>query len=93
MVVLFSLLSRDLNLLLQLAEGCGLSRFILFKEFKHFLDALLVKLLTDLVEVFGLVAPKFNFSGRKWVLAVLQRALGVLFQDVLDLLLPVDDGG
>jgi len=89
--VLVGLSSSNLNILLKLAERSSHGGLVLFKELEHLLDALLVKLLTDGVEVGGLVLPEGELSERIGVVTVLQRGLRVLLEHILDLLGPVND--
>lgn len=93
LVVLVGLLLGDLHFLLQLAEGGGVGALVLLEELEDLLDALGVELHADGVQVLGLVLPELDLGGGQGVVAVLERVLGVLLEDVLDLLLPVDDGG
>jgi hypothetical protein len=81
-----------LNFLLKLRERSCVGRFVLLKELEDLLDALRVQLLADLVQVFGLALPEVELGKRAGVLVVLEGILGVLLEDVLDLLLPVNDG-
>lgn len=48
---------------------------------------------TDAVQVLRLAPPEFDLSGGQWVCATLERVLGILLEYVLDLFLPVNDGG
>jgi hypothetical protein len=80
-----------LHFLLELGERSGIGRLVLLEELKHFLNALGVQLLADLVQVFGLALPEFNLSERVRVFVVLECVFGVLLEHVFDLLLPVDD--
>jgi len=65
----------------------------LFEELQNFLDALRTELDTDAVQVLGFVPPELDFGGGERVSTALERVLGVLLEDVLDLLLPVNNGG
>jgi len=80
------------NFFLELAEWSSVGRFVLFQELQHLLDSLRAKLLADGDEVLGLVSPEVDLGDGVWVLSVLQSALWVSLQDLLDLLRPVDDG-
>jgi len=81
-----------LDFLLELTERSSVGRLVLLEELKHLLDPLGVQLLADLVKVLALVLPEFNFY--KWIgmVTVLECALWVLLEDILDLSSPVDDG-
>jgi hypothetical protein len=81
-----------LNFLLELGEGSCVGRFVLLEELEDLLDALRIQLLANLVQVLGLALPEVELSKRAGVLVVFESILGVLLKDVLDLLLPVDDG-
>jgi hypothetical protein len=83
----------DLNLFLKFAERSRVGALVLFKELKNLLDAFGVELEADAVEVLRLVLPKVKFSHGLGVFAVLQGVFWVLFEDVLDLFLPVNNGG
>lgn len=65
----------------------------MFEELQNFLDALRTELDTDAVQVLGFVPPELDFGGGERVSTALERVLGVLLEDVLDLLLPVNNGG
>jgi hypothetical protein len=90
--VFVGLLLRDLNLFLKLGERSCIGALVLFKELENLLDALGVELHADAVQVLRLVFPELDLGRGKGVVAVLERVLGVLLEDVLDLLLPVDNG-
>lgn len=92
LVVLVGFRSSDLDFLLELAERSSVGRLVLLEELKHLLDPLRVQLLADLVEVLALVLPEFNFYEWVWVVTVLECALWVLLEHILDLPSPVDDG-
>jgi hypothetical protein len=83
----------DLNLFLKFAERSRVGALVLFKELKNLLDAFGVELEADAVEVLRLVLPEVKFSHGLGVFAVLQGVFWVLFEDVLDLFLPVNNGG
>jgi hypothetical protein len=91
LVVLIGFLLSDLHFLLEFREGSGVGRLVLLEELKHFLNALGVKLLADLVQVFTLALPEFKLGQRARVLVVFKGIFGVLLEHILDLLLPVDD--
>jgi hypothetical protein len=78
---------------LELAERSGVGALVLFKELEDFLDALRVKLLADGIQVLGLVAPELKFGQGVGVATGLKGILRVLFKDIFNLLLPVDNGG
>ena len=82
----------DLNLLLKLAEWTGVGRLVLFQELEHLLDSLGAKLLADGDEILALILPEINLGDWIWVLSVLECALWVSLEHLLDLLAPVDDG-
>ena len=92
LVVLVGFFLGDLNLFLEFGEGSGVGALVLLEELEDFLYALGVELQTDRVEVFRFVAPELDFGLGQRVVAVLERAFGVLLQHVLDLFLPVDNG-
>jgi hypothetical protein len=92
LVVLVGFFLGDLNLFLEFGEGSGVGALVLLEELEDFLYALGVELQTDRVEVLRFVAPELDFGLGQRVVAVLERAFGVLLQHVLDLLLPVDNG-
>ncbi len=92
LVVLVGFFLGDLNLFLEFGEGSGVGALVLLEELEDFLYALGVELQTDRVEVLRFVTPELDFGLGQRVVAVLERAFGVLLQHVLDLLLPVDNG-
>lgn len=92
LIVLVGFFLGDLNLFLEFREGSGVGALVLLEELEDFLYALGVELQTDRVEVLRFVAPELDFGLGQRVVAVLERAFGVLLQHVLDLLLPVDNG-
>jgi len=81
----------DLNFLLELGEGSCVSRFVLLEELEDLLDALRVQLLANLVQVLGFALPEVELSHGAGVLVVFEGVLGVLLENILNLLLPVDD--
>ena len=81
-----------MDFLLELAERSSVGRLVLLEELKNLLDPLRVKLLANLVKVLALVLPEFNFYKWVWVVTVLECALWVLLEHILDLPSPVDDG-
>lgn len=64
----------------------------MLEELEDLLDALRVQLLANLVQVLGFALPEVELSQWAGVLVVFEGILGVLLENVLDLLLPVDDG-
>jgi hypothetical protein len=77
---------------LELAEWASIGGLILLQELENLLDSFRIELLADRVEILTLVLPEINLGQRIWVVSVLQGALWVLLEDVLDLLGPVNDG-
>ena len=78
---------------MQLAEGGGVSALVLLKELKNLLDALGVELETDAVKVLSFVLPEVQLGHRLGVLSILKGVFWVLLEDVLDLFLPMNNGG
>ena len=90
--VLIGFQSRDMDLLLKLAESTGLRRLVLLQELEHLLDALAGELLADGVQVRALVLPEVDLSKGIGVNSLLEGLLGVLAELSLDLFGPVADG-
>lgn len=90
--VLVGLRSSNLDLLLELAERSSVGRLVLLEELENLLDPLRVKLIADRVKVLSLALPEGEFDEWVWMVAVLERALWVLLEHILDLSGPVDDG-
>ena len=77
---------------MKLAEGTGVGRLVLLQEFEHFLDSLGSQLLANGDEVLALILPEVNLGDWVGVFAVFKGAFWVSFEDLLDLLGPVNDG-
>lgn len=84
--------ARSKDLLAQLGEGLAVRRLGHVEELEDAADAVGLELLEDRVEVARLGAPELDLDVRRRVQARLEERLGVLLEDVLDLLRPRDDG-
>lgn len=84
--------SGFLDLLLEFGEGVCVGTFSSLEESEDVFDFDTLELFVDGVEVFGLVSPELEFFEWSGVVSGLEDLFWVLFEDILDLFGPGDDG-
>mmetsp|Transcript_90029 Transcript_90029/g.275599 ORF Transcript_90029/g.275599 Transcript_90029/m.275599 type:complete len:618 (-) Transcript_90029:177-2030(-) len=89
--VVVGLLAGLLNLSLQPGEGHGVRALVRLQELQDLLQAVHTELGMDRIQVVGLALPELDLRRGLRVLAVPQHHIGILLEDVADLLRPRDD--